>query len=147
MSGSTGRRALVLALSAVAMVAVARLALAQRQSAQERRQQQVAQIPVCAQPLGAISLIEPEAGRSWWTGQQLPAPSRSIKVFVTKSRCFTLVDRGAGLNAAMQERVLGDSGELRNRSSVGSGQMKAAAYVMGLDLIGAYRDAGGKALS
>src|SRR5690606_21656878 len=104
MSGFNGSRALAAALSTVAMLAVATPALAQRQSVQERRQEQVAQIPVCAQPLGAISVIEPEDGVHWWSGQQLPAPSRLIKVFVNKSRCFTLVDRGAGLGAAMRER-------------------------------------------
>lgn len=146
MAGSIGRRALVLALWMVAMVAVASPALAQRQSAQERRQQQVAQIPTCATPLGSISVIEPEDGVHWWTGQQLPAPSRLIKVFVNKSRCFTLVDRGAGLDAAMRERDLGASGELRNRSNIGRGQMRAADYVMVPDLIGANSDAGGNAV-
>ena len=70
------------------------------QSAQEMRKQQAAQIPVCAKPLGTISVIEPEDAVNWWTGQQLPAPSKLIKVFVNKSRCFTLVDRGVGMAAA-----------------------------------------------
>ena len=130
MSVFNGRRTLAVAISTVAMLAAATPALAQRQSAQERRQEQVAQIPVCAEPLGAISVLEPEDGVHWWTGQQLPAPSRLIKVFVNKSRCFTLVDRGAGLDAAMRERDLGAGGELRNRSNVGKGQIKAADYVM-----------------
>ena len=146
MSGFNGRRVIAIALSTVALVAVATPALAQRQSAQERRQQQQAQIPVCAQPLGSISVLEPEDGVHWWTGQQLPAPSRLIKVFVNKSRCFTLVDRGAGLDAAMRERDLGASGELRNRSNVGKGQIKAADYVMVPDLVGANSNASGNSV-
>lgn len=146
MSGLTGRRAFVAALSAAVALSVAMPAAAQRQSAQERRKEQAAQIPVCAQPLGAISVIEPEDGVHWWTGQQLPAPSRLIKVFVNKSRCFTLVDRGAGLDAAMRERDLGAGGELRVRSNVGKGQIKAADYVMVPDLIGANSNAGGNAV-
>ena len=146
MSGLTGRRALVAALSTAVALSVAMPAAAQRQSAQERRKEQAAQIPVCAQPLGAISVIEPEDGVHWWTGQQLPAPSRLIKVFVNKSRCFILVDRGAGLDAAMRERDLGAGGELRVRSNVGKGQIKAADYVMVPDLIGANSNAGGNAV-
>jgi len=146
MSVFTGKRAAAVALSAVVMVAVAAPAMAQRQSAQDRRKEQTAQIPTCATPLGSISVLEPEDGVHWWTGQQLPAPSRLIKVFVNKSRCFTLVDRGAGLDAAMRERDLGSSGELRVRSNVGKGQIKAADYVMVPDLVGANSNAGGNAV-
>ena len=146
MSGFTGRRVLASALAAVAMVAVAMPAMAQRKSAQDQRKEQTAQIPVCAKPLGSISVLEPEDGVHWWTGQQLPAPSRLIKVYVNKSRCFTLVDRGAGLDAAMRERDLGAAGELRNRSNVGKGQIKAADYVMVPDLIARNSNAGGNSV-
>lgn len=131
---------LTLALAAV----VAPVASAK--SAQDERKEKVAQIPTCAKPLGTISVLEPEDATNWWTGQQLPAPSKLIKVFVSKSRCFTLVDRGAGLDAAQRERALGASGELRGRSNVGKGQMKAADYVMVPDLISANSNAGGNAL-
>ena len=119
---------------------------AQRKSAQDQRKEQVAQIPTCAKPLGSISVIEPEDATNWWTGQQLPAPSKLIKVFVNKSRCFTLVDRGAGMNAAMNERALASSGELRGRSNIGKGQIKAADYVLVPDLISQNSNAGGNAL-
>jgi curli biogenesis system outer membrane secretion channel CsgG len=121
-------------------------AFAQRQSAQQARAQQTAQIPVCARKLGTISVIEPEDGTSWWTGQQLPAPSKLIKVFVNKSRCFTLVDRGAGMDAAMRERGLASSGELRGQSNIGKGQVKAADYVLVPDLISQNSNASGNAI-
>lgn len=121
-------------------------AQAQSKSAQDQRKEQVAQIPTCAKPLGSISVIEPEDATNWWTGQQLPAPSKLIKVFVNKSRCFTLVDRGAGMNAAMGERALASSGELRGRSNIGKGQIKAADYVLVPDLISQNSNAGGNAL-
>ena len=121
-------------------------AQAQRKSAQDQRKEQVAQIPTCAKSLGSISVIEPEDATNWWTGQQLPAPSKLIKVFVNKSRCFTLVDRGAGMNAAMGERALASSGELRGRSNIGKGQIKAADYVLVPDLISQNANAGGNAL-
>ena len=117
------------------------------QSAQEMRKQQAAQIPVCAKPLGTISVIEPEDAVNWWTGQQLPAPSKLIKVFVNKSRCFTLVDRGVGMAAAQYERGLAADGELRGGSNLGKGQVKAADYVMIPDLIAQNSNAGGNAIS
>ena len=122
-------------------------ALAQRQSAQDQRKQQMAEIPTCSKPLGTISVIEPEDGVNWWSGQQLPAPSKLIKVFVNKSRCFTLVDRGVGMGAAMAERDLAASGELRNRSNIGKGQIRAADYVLVPDLISQNSNAGGNAIS
>ena len=133
-------------LLGLAMVSASVPALAQKKSAQEQRAEQTAQIPVCAKPLGSISVIEPEDATNWWTGQQLPAPSKLIKVFVNKSRCFTLVDRGAGMDAAMSERALASSGELRARSNLGKGQIKAADYVLVPDLISQNNNAGGNAL-
>ncbi len=116
------------------------------QSAQELRKQKTAEIPVCAKSLGTISVIEPEDATNWWSGQQLPAPSKLIKVFVNKSRCFTLVDRGAGMDAAMRERDLASDGQLRNRSNIGKGQIKAADYVLVPDLISQNSDSGGNAI-
>ena len=133
-------------LLTLALAAVAAPASAQRQSAQDQRKQKTAEIPTCAKPLGTLSVLEPEDATDWWTGQQLPAPSKLIKVFVNKSRCFTLVDRGAGLDAAQRERALGASGELRNRANVGKGQIKAADYVMVPDLISRNSNAGGNAI-
>lgn len=120
---------------------------AQRKSAQDLRKDRMAQIPVCGKKLGTISVIEPEDATDWWSGQQLPAPSKLIKVFVNKSGCFSLVDRGAGMNAAMRERELAHSGELRGRSNVGKGQIKAADYVLVPDLISQNSNAGGNAIS
>lgn len=119
---------------------------AQRKSAQQMRAEKTAQIPTCAKPLGTVSVIEPEDATDWWTGQQLPAPSKLIKYFVQRSRCFTLLDRGAGLDAAMRERALAGDGQLRGRSNIGKGQIKAADYVMVPDLISANADSGGNAI-
>jgi curli biogenesis system outer membrane secretion channel CsgG len=145
MSNSYARSA-ALAVGLLAVAATVAPAQAQRASAQEQRQEQMAQIPQCARPLGTISVIEPEDSTNWWTGQQLPAPSRLIKVFVSKSRCFTLVDRGAGMAAAQSERALAADGDLRRGSNIGKGQVKAADYVLVPDLIGANSNAGGNAV-
>lgn len=138
-----GRRGVIASALLVGMAIASSPALAQIKSTQTQRKEKMAQIPVCAKPLGAISVLEPENGTDWWSGQQLPAPSKLIKVFVSKSRCFTLVDRGAGMEAAMRERELASGGELRNRSNLGKGQIRAADYVMVPDLVGANSDSGG----
>lgn len=134
MCRDSGGTVLAVGLLAV-LVSVVGPAVAQGQSAQEQRKQQVAEIPVCAKPLGTISIIEPDDAVNWWSGQQLPAPSKLIKMFVNKSRCFTLVDRGLGMSAAQYERSLAAEGDLRRGSNIGKGQVKAADYVMVPDLI------------
>lgn len=114
-----------------------------QQTAQEMKAQQITEIPVCSKSLGSIAVIEPEDATNWWTGQQLPAPSKLIKIFVNKSKCFTLVDRGAGFQAMQMERELASGGELRGGSNLGKGQVKAADYVLVPDLISSNSDSGG----
>jgi curli biogenesis system outer membrane secretion channel CsgG len=99
-------------------------------------------IPVCDQKLGVISVIEPE--NNWWRQYELESPEALIKVFVSESKCFTLVDRGKGLAAAQNERALASGGELRGGSNVGKGQMKAADYVLVPDIVNQNARAGGK---
>lgn len=113
---------------------------------QREHEARVAAIPHCAKKLGSLSVIEPEGDVHWWTQQQLPSPTKLIKVFVAKSGCFSLVDRGTGMNAAMRERELASGGQLRGGSNVGKGQIKAADYVMVPDLTASNKDAGGLAL-
>jgi curli biogenesis system outer membrane secretion channel CsgG len=110
---------------------------------QREHEAKVQAIPKCGKKLGSISVIEPEGGVHWWTQQQLPSPTRLIKVFVQKSGCFTLVDRGMGMGAAMRERELAAGGDLRGGSNLGKGQIKAADYVMVPDLVASNRNAGG----
>lgn len=114
------------------------------QSVQEERAQQMSQLPTCAKSLGTITVLEPE--NNWWSSYELSSPAALIKVFVSKSHCFTLVDRGKGLAAMQSERDLGASGELRNRSNLGKGQMKAADYALVPDLVSRNSDAGGTSI-
>ncbi|KAF1685269.1 peptidoglycan-binding protein [Pseudoxanthomonas broegbernensis] len=139
-------RAAALTAGVLIALTAAAPAMAQRQSTQDQRKQQTAQIPVCATPLGSIAVLEPDDAVNWWTGQQLPAPSKLIKLFVNKSRCFTLVDRGAGMAAAQFERGLAAEGDLRRGSNIGKGQIKAADYVLVPDLISQNSNAGGNAI-
>jgi len=89
-------------------------------------------------------VVEPET--KWWAAYNLGSPETVIKVFVNQSKCFTLVDRGKGMAAAQAERALASSGELRGRSNVGKGQVKAADYVMVPDLVSSNKNSGGNAI-
>lgn len=101
-------------------------------------------IPTCDQKIGTLAVTEPE--NRWWVGLNLESPEALIKVFVSQSKCFTLVDRGKGLAAAQQERALAGSGEMRGGSNIGKGQMKAADYVLVPDIVNQNARAGGNAI-
>jgi curli biogenesis system outer membrane secretion channel CsgG len=99
------------------------------------------QIPVCDKKIGTLAVAEPED--HWWIAMNLDSPAALIKVFVSQSKCFTLVDRGKGLAAAQAERALASSGEERAGSNIGKGQMKAADYVLIPDIANRNRNSGG----
>ena len=132
-------------LSVVALVSVATaVAPVFAKSAQKIRDEKSAEIPVCSKKLGAVSVVEPES--DWWREAGLGSPEALIKVFVRKSNCFTLVDRGKGMQALQAERSLAASGDLRGGSNVGQGQIRAADYVLVPDLISSNNKAGGNAV-
>jgi hypothetical protein len=85
----------------------------------------------CDKPMGAIAVVEPQS----YVGQalaryQLGSPSGLIRLMVQQSNCFIVVERGMGMKNMMQERALGDSGQLRQGSNVGGGQMVTADYIL-----------------
>jgi hypothetical protein len=100
------------------------------------------EIPTCDKKIGTLAVTEPE--NKWWLQYNLESPEALIKVYVSKSKCFTLVDRGKGLAAAQAERTLAGSGEMRGGSNIGKGQMKAADYVLVPDVAMKNNDSGGK---
>jgi curli biogenesis system outer membrane secretion channel CsgG len=99
-------------------------------------------IPTCDKKIGTLAVTEPE--NRWWQALNLESPEALIKVFVSQSKCFTLVDRGKGLQAAQAERALAGSGEMRGGSNIGKGQMKAADYVLVPDIVNQNGNSGGK---
>ncbi|MFC3716546.1 CsgG/HfaB family protein [Luteimonas soli] len=123
--------AMACALAAMAAAPAARAAPAQ-----------TGEIPVCNRSLGTLAVVESQ-GRNWWSGQRLASPTALIKVFVNRSRCFTLVDRGVGLEAMKAERGLAADGELRGGSNIGKGQIRAADYMMVPDVVSQNDDASG----
>lgn len=115
-------------------LAVGTVAQAQRSTPPE--------IPKCEKRYGTLAVNEPQ--NKWWTALQLESPEALIKIFVSESGCFTLVDRGRGLEAAQAERALASGGDLRGGSNVGRGQMRAADYVLVPDIVNRNERAGGR---
>src|SRR5467141_2685727 len=105
-------------------------------------EQSAPKLPVCDKKIGTLAVVEPK-DTTWWHELQLDSPAALIKVYVAESKCFTLVDRGKGLDAAKAERALAASGEERQGSNIGKGQMKAADYVLVPDIANQNRNSGG----
>lgn len=53
-----------------------------------------------------------------------------LRTIIQQSNCFVIVERGGSLNNMMRERDLAASGEVRDGSNMGKGQMVAADYTM-----------------
>ncbi len=100
------------------------------------------EIPTCDKRIGTLAVAEPE--NKWWSSLNLESPEALLKVYVSKSKCFTLVDRGKGLEAAQAERALAGGGEMRQGSNIGKGQMKAADYVLVPDISNKNGNSGGR---
>jgi len=135
---------------AAALLTAATVAPAFAQSAGIKRVDNVngstkdVEIPKCSKSLGSVSLTDGEG--QVWTQYGLPAPSVLLKAFVTRSGCFKLVDRGAGLAALEKERALASGGTLQRGSNMGAGQVKAADYVLVADIAGSNQNSGGSAI-
>ncbi len=101
----------------------------------------VSDIPICGKVIGTAAILEPDT--QWWREYELGSPELLIKYFVSKSKCFRLVDRNKGLAMRSVERAMADSGELRQGSKMGKGQVKAADFFIVPDLVGSNRNSGG----
>ena len=101
----------------------------------------------CASPLGTVSLVENQAA-GWYTilrnEYRLPPTANLLRLLVQQSNCFVVVERGAaGMNAMTRERALMQSGEMRQGSNFGGGQMVASDYGLSPEIVFSNSDAGG----
>jgi curli biogenesis system outer membrane secretion channel CsgG len=110
-------------------------------SGQKMQRKGEANIPVCQRRLGTVAVVEPDT--NWWQQLGLGSPEAVIKVFVMKSGCFGLVDRGKGLANRNIERALAESGELQQGSNIGRAQVKAADYFVVPDIVQQNSNSGG----
>src|SRR6476660_3397893 len=99
------------------------------------------QIPVCSHRIGTLAIVEPD--RQWWRELNLGSPEAVLKIFVQRSGCFGLVNRGGAMRSAAMERALAENGELQSGSNLGKGQIKAADYFLQPDIVTANKNSGG----
>lgn len=111
-------------------------------SAQPRATQSTTpQVPRCTRNVGTISIQNGDT--AGWTYYRLQPPAGLLRVVIQQSGCFTVVERGAGLDAAMRERELAGEGNLQRGSNVGAGQIRAADYVLLADVVAQDNNASG----
>lgn len=113
-------------------------------SARKAQASGTAEIPVCTRKLGTIAIVEPD--NQWWREFNLGSPEAILRVFIQKSGCFTLVNRGRSMQNRAMERALADQGELQDGSNLGRGQVRAADYFLQPDIVSSNRNSGGNAL-
>ncbi len=98
----------------------------------------------CDKPMGAIAVVEPQDYIAQaLSGYGLGSPTGLIRLMIQQSNCFIVVERGTGMQNLMQERSLGDSGELREGSNMGGGQMVTADFILTPAVVFSENDAGG----
>lgn len=138
---------LAASIAALGLVASALPAEAQtrRSNAQRTQDTQMAQIPRCAASLGSVTLADGQS--TGWREMQLSPPQTLLRVVIQRSGCFTLVDRGTGMNVAERERERAASGNLQRGSNVGGGQVRAADYVLVGEVASQDANTGGGALA
>ena len=134
----------IIAITALAALVTAPVGAQNARPSSGQRMQEAAagDVPHCEQSLGTIS-VEDGDDPSAWTQASLAPPSKLLKVLVARSGCFSLVDRGTGLNAASRERAIGAGLGLQRRSNVGQGQIRAADYVLIAEIQGANSNVSG----
>lgn len=90
------------------------------------------QLERCGEPLGTLAVDEDV--RAPWYGRlqqyKLGPTTPVLRMMIQQSNCFVVVERGAAFNNMMRERALDRTGETRQGSNMGPGQMVAADYTM-----------------
>ena len=128
----------------VAVLAAALLALG---AGNALAQSQVAggQLEKCRETLGTLTVVE-DRNSGWYRQMQqyqVQSTVPLLRMLIQESNCFVVVERGAALNVMRQERELERSGEARQGSDFGKGQMVAADYAMNPSITFSSRDSGG----
>ena len=105
-----------------------------------------ANLESCDEPMGTVAVVEEQEG-DWYryltSDLRLPSTIPVIRMMIQQSNCFVVVERGRAMQNMMQERALADSGEMREGSNFGKGQIVAADYTMNPSINFSQSDAGG----
>src|SRR5574339_510375 len=99
----------------------------------------------CSETLGTLAVVE-DRNAGWYHTMrtyQVESTVPLLRMLIQESNCFVVVERGAAMNVMMQERRLEQSGETRQGSDFGKGQIVAADYAMNPSITFNSRDSGG----
>lgn len=100
----------------------------------------------CDKPMGTVAVVEEQSG-DWYryltSDLRLSSTTPVIRMLIQESNCFVVVERGRAMQNMMQERALQNSGELRQGSNFGQGQMVSADYTINPSINFSQSDAGG----
>jgi hypothetical protein len=105
------------------------------------------QLQRCAAPLGTAALVEPSANVSSslaTLGLQSPLPL--LRLMMSQSGCFRVIDRGAAMQNIEQEEYLRQSGMLRSGSQTARGRMVTSQYLITPNVVFSNPNAGGAAI-
>ena len=90
------------------------------------------QLERCDESLGTLAVVEDQTAP--WYGHlsqyKLGSTVPVLRMMIQQSNCFVVVERGRAMQNMMQERALEKTGEMREGSNFGKGQMVAADYTM-----------------
>jgi curli biogenesis system outer membrane secretion channel CsgG len=88
-------------------------------------------IEKCERNLGTLAVAEPQSHvLSSLSQHKLGSPSTMLRMIAQESGCFTVVERGVGMQNIQQERALASGGMLQQDANLGGGQLQAADFVL-----------------
>lgn len=131
LAGKTGVKT---ALAAAVLALFASGAMAQGGSAGGASNTGADGLERCDSTLGTVAVVENQH-EPWWgdyyrrfprLGSTVPV----LRMMIQQTNCFVVVERGRAMNNMMGERDLAASGEMREGSNFGKGQIVAADYTM-----------------
>jgi len=98
----------------------------------------------CNKPMGAMAVVEPQdVVLNSLLRYNLSSPTSLIRMMIQQSNCFIVVERGAAMQNMMQERHLASSGQTRQGSNMGGGQMVTADFILTPNVVFSENNAGG----
>jgi hypothetical protein len=98
----------------------------------------------CDTPMATMAVVEPQTHVAQALSRyRLGSPTSLIRLMIQQSNCFVVVERGMAMQNMMQERALAQSGQLRQDSNVGGGQMVTADYLLTPSVVFSEDNAGG----
>ena len=91
-------------------------------------------IEKCGKKFGTITVVDPRSGLGQLQSYGLGSPAALLRMMIQQSGCFDVVERGVAMRNMQQERALAQSGQLRDDSNIGQGQMQVADFVLTPDV-------------